>query len=66
MLPNHVAGVLDGRTGHPRYTRAQYALGRSPWKPPGRKNGGRQVRAGALTAQPPARIPVLIVQILSK
>src|ERR1039458_7648034 len=30
MLPNHVARVLDGRTGHHRYTRAQYALERSP------------------------------------
>jgi len=30
MLPNHVTGVLDGRTGHHRYTRAQYALERSP------------------------------------
>src|ERR1017187_9293432 len=30
MLPNHVAGVLDGRTGHHLYTRAQYALERSP------------------------------------
>src|ERR1019366_1391432 len=65
--PNRVAGVLDGRTGHHRYTRVQYAFEISPHGSQlAERTEGFKVCAGATTAQPPARIPVLSVQILSR
>ena len=71
MLPNHVASEFS--TGAPvtiGMPAPNTLASTSPMEdssPKGRSTlGALQRHAGAITAQPPARIPGLIVQILAK